>query len=138
ESTTDFRTQAWQTSLRIWASRPALGHGPGQSAVRIAASPIYLSSFDKAGTTLGTAEGIWAASLIDAGVLGLAAWLALFATIVFVTGRVLIRGPTTLRLATFAATLTALLGAQVAEDRIEMRIWVVLALALATALAAPL
>ncbi len=123
--TTAFRTDAWKAAATSWSARPVIGYGPGQSSVRVA---LAASSAPR---QLASAQGLWAASLIDAGVFGFAAWLILLAAIAAAATGWAVRGPTALRVALLMGGLVAILGSQVADDRLIMRTWFMLGVVLA-------
>jgi len=124
ELTTEFRLNEWQRAAEAWSVRPVIGHGPGQSAVQLSSrSP---RSPDR--VVLGSAHGLWAASLVDAGILGLFAWGLLLGSMAFFAARHLLRRPTALALGLAGAALVAVAGSQVSGDRLELRAWVALAL----------
>lgn len=129
--TTDFRTQTWETVLEIWADRPAIGYGPGQSSVQ-----LTMKEGDDAPGLL-SAHGIWAAALIDSGVLGLAFWLAFLGGVLGVGTRCLLRRPSLLRAATATAALAAFLSTLIAGDRLDLRVWILLAAFTAVSLPPP-
>jgi O-antigen ligase len=120
--TTDFRTQTWERVIEIWAERPAIGYGPGQSSVQLT---IEAAGDDAPG--LLSAHGIWAAALIDAGALGAACWLLFLGGALGVGMRCLLRRPSLLRAAAAAAALAAVLSALIAGDRLDLRVWILLA-----------
>lgn len=125
------RTEAWQKAIGVWSSRPALGHGPGQSAVRLAGDPLRLRENQSGAAILGSAHGVPLAALVDAGVFGFGFWLLLFGSVIFIGARAVLREPTWLLSGVFAAALVAILAALVAGDRLELFAWVILALLLA-------
>jgi hypothetical protein len=127
--TTDFRTGTWTRVEQIWARRPVLGYGPGQSSIRLA------KSFEE--PVLVSAQGVWAAALIDGGVLGLS-MLVLFLGGVLVAGaRALYRSPTPLLAAAFAGAGIAVFESQTAGDRLRLPAWVLIGLLLAAAQCKP-
>jgi hypothetical protein len=126
--TTRFRTEAWDQAVDLWATRPILGFGAGQSSVRIA-----LATEGTGATALPSAQGLWAASLVDVGILGFAAWAVLLVGIVALVARAAWRRPSAEALLVFASVLASCLSSAVAGDRTELRVWVVLALGLALA-----
>jgi O-antigen ligase len=130
---TQYRTEAWRAATRAWAIRPVLGYGPGQSAVRLAGETDVDSRANptEPPAVLGSAQGLWAAALVDAGVVGLGAWLVLLGAAIATASVAVIRRPTVLGAALLAASVTAVLGAMVTGDRFELRAWVVIALLLA-------
>src|SRR5205807_2450607 len=88
--TTDFRLETWRRVTAIWAQRPILGYGAGQSSVRLA--EVQLANGEPT-HLLASAQGIWAASLVDAGVLGFGAWAWFFIAAVATAGASLVRRP---------------------------------------------
>jgi hypothetical protein len=133
--TTSFRTTTWHRVGDIWSTRPVLGYGPGQSSVQLTAdgdfAGVAADSRHRAG--LQSAQGLWAASLIDAGVVGLAMWLVLFCGVLGVAFAAARARPSPLLGGVALAALTAVVGSQVAGDRLDLRVWVLLGLALAAA-----
>jgi hypothetical protein len=130
------RTGAWEESSEIWARRPLLGYGPGASSVMLARvdNAVGVTS---APTVLGSAYGVWAASLIDAGVFGLLAWAVVFAAVLIHSTRVALATRSRLLWASLAAAVSAVVSAQVGGDRLDLRVWVLLALTLVVALVTP-
>ncbi len=132
-STTTFRTETWRNVRLIWARHPALGYGAGQSSVRLA-----LQTEQDLGVPpsygLPSAQGLWAASLLDAGVLGLEAWILFLGGVVTIVAAALVRRPNPLQLACFVALACAMISSQTGEDRLQLIAWTLLGLSLATAL----
>jgi O-antigen ligase len=128
ERTAEFRTQGWETALLTWSEAPLLGHGPGQSAVQLAGPPApYLAAEFRENTiVLGTARGLWAASLIDAGVTGLAAWVVFLGLVLTVAARQALQRDW-LTLGLLAAVMASLIGSQISGDRMELTGWALLA-----------
>ncbi len=126
--TARFREDAWDQALVVWAARPALGYGAGQSSVRLA---LLQGQVDAGG--LPSAQGVWTASLIDGGVVGLGCWLALVAGIITLSIRWVWWRPTIESTLVLTAVLAACFSTAVAGDRVELRVWMVFALALALA-----
>jgi hypothetical protein len=126
--TTRFRTEAWSQAVDVWATRPVLGFGAGQSSVRLA-----LATDGTGAAALPSAQGLWAASLVDVGVLGFAAWSVVILGILALVTRAAWRRPSAEALLIFASVLASCLSTAVAGDRMELRVWVVLALGLALA-----
>lgn len=129
--TTAARTESWQRAMNEWSARPLLGFGPGQSAVRLAQESAPIAGYERPTKVLASAQGMWAAALLDAGVLGFAAWIYVLVGIMFLCGGALVRRPEPLRAASFAALAVVILGSQVAGDRLEIGTWLVIGLALA-------
>jgi hypothetical protein len=127
-TTARFRTDAWDQAAHIWATRPVLGYGVGQSSVRAAIAGAGVDA-----SVLPSAQGLWAASLVDVGVLGLAAWVVLLGGIVTLLARDVWRRPGAENTLVLAGVLAACLSTAVSGDRVELRVWLVLALALAIA-----
>jgi hypothetical protein len=127
ELTTAFRTTAWQNATTIWSRRPILGYGPGQSSVQLTRE---VTGSLKAPSLL-SAQGVWAAALIDAGALGLACWVLLVGGIVCYGFLSFVRDPTYVRGAVMVAALVAVASGLIAGDRLELRTWVALGLLLA-------
>lgn len=129
--TTAARTESWQRVLNEWSSRPLLGYGPGQSGVRLAQDSAPIAGYERPAKVLASAQGMWAAALLDAGVLGFAAWIYVLVGIMFLCAAALVRRPEPLRAASFAALAVVILGSQVAGDRLEIGTWLVIGFALA-------
>jgi hypothetical protein len=124
--TTRFRTEAWDQALEVWATRPVLGFGAGQSSVRLA-----LANDGVEAAALPSAQGLWAASLIDVGVLGFAAWAVLLIGIAVHCAQTAWRRPGAMELLVFCSVIGGCLSTAVAGDRMELRVWVVLGLGMA-------
>jgi len=124
ELTSAFRTTAWNDVTAIWSRRPLLGYGPGQSSVQLTAE---LTGSPDA-PSLASAQGVWAAALIDGGAMGLACWVLLIGAVVCYGLLGFIRRPSLVHGAVAAAALAAVASALVAGDRLEPRTWVVLGL----------
>jgi len=130
-TTSATRIDAWERSTVEWAEQPLVGHGPGQSGVQLA----YRQDPSVVGTTsapvvLGSAQGLLPAALIDAGLLGALAWVALMVACIVPIVRGAFRRPDALRLGVLVAGLVAIGGAQVSGDRFETQTWLVIGLAL--------
>lgn len=123
------RTGAWNESATIWSRRPVLGYGPGASSVKLARRDNAVG-VTSSPMVLGSAYGVWAASLIDAGVFGILAWITFFATVFYQAGSVAIRAASPLLWAAIAAALASVLASQVGGDRLDLRVWLLLALTL--------
>lgn len=123
------RTGAWSESADIWARRPVLGYGPGASSVKLARRDNAVG-VTSSPMVLGSAYGVWAASLIDAGVFGTLAWAVFFGAVLYyaISTAVKLRSP--LLWAAAAASISAMLAAQVGGDRLDLRVWLLLAFAL--------
>jgi hypothetical protein len=76
---------------------------------------------------------MWAASLVDAGVVGLACWIVLLTSAGFVAVRAATRSPSAVTWATAGAAAAAIAGAQVTGDRLDLRVWLVLGFGVAVA-----
>ena len=125
--TTSYRTGIWKRDVQVWERRPVLGYGPGQSAVQVA----YAYSAPAKPQTLVSAQGVWASALIDSGVVGLCAWIYLVGAVLIIGGLGVVRRPTLLAGAAFAAALAVLVDIATAGDRLDPRHWLVLGLLLA-------
>lgn len=130
--TTQFRQTAWTASIDIWSRRPALGHGAGQSSVQLARE---LAGADSRVPL--SAQGLWAATLIDTGALGLAFWVMLLGGLFMLASRRLVRQPSPLRGWVLFAATAALLSSQMAGDRLVLSTWALLGLLLAASTVAP-
>jgi hypothetical protein len=126
------RTDAWRQASSIWARRPVLGFGPGASSVELARRDTAVG-VTAGPVVLGSAYGIWAASLIDAGVFGLLAWVVLFAVVLIHAAATATRSRSSLLWVTLAAAFAAVLASQVGGDRLDLRVWLLLGLTLAVA-----
>lgn len=126
--TTDFRTRTWENMVDLWSVRPVTGYGAGQSAVRLT---ILVEGADA--PALSSAQGLWAAALVDAGVLGFGVMLAFFCGIVGLGVAAALLRPSMALVALTGAALAGLLSAAVATDRLDQRVWIVLGLLLAAA-----
>jgi hypothetical protein len=124
------RTDAWSESEHIWSERPVLGFGPGASSVKLARRDNAVG-VKSSPMVLGSAYGIWAASLIDAGVLGLLSWLVLFASVLYYAGSVALARRSLRMWAVMAALVAAMIASQVGGDRLDLRVWVLIGLVLA-------
>jgi O-antigen ligase len=131
------RTESWQRALNEWSARPLVGYGPGQSSVRLAHDPVLrIADHERPEKVLGSAHGVWAAALVDAGVFGFAAWIYLLGGIVVVCAVALLRRPDALHAASVAALAAVALDAQFSGDRLEIGTWLVIGFALAVATSA--
>lgn len=129
--TTDFRTTTWERVVDIWSTRPVLGFGPGQSSVQLTAASA--DPMEPGSPALQSAQGLWAASLIDAGLIGLGMWLVLLGAALATALAAALRRPTVLVAGVALAALAAVAGSQLAGDRLDLRTWLLLGLALAAA-----
>lgn len=125
--TSQNRTVAWRAAVRRWEERPVLGYGPGQSSVRLSYRPdpravnrVY------APIVLGSAQGLWAAALIDAGVVGFCAWVALFGSLLAFGARSAWRDRGSRLLLIFWTATTAVVVSEFTGDRVDFRVWLAL------------
>lgn len=134
-ATTANRTVAWRSAVEAWERRPLIGNGPGQSAVRLSYRPDggVTAPGATAPKVLGSAQGLWAASLVDGGLLGMMAWTFFLGGAATVLIRAALRRPDPLVVGLSTAATVGILAAQLAGDRLEMRAWLVLGLAMAAA-----
>jgi hypothetical protein len=137
EVTTSFRSDTWRNVGRIWARRPALGYGAGQSSVRLALQSDANSPRAVPRRGLPSAQGLWAASLIDAGILGFETWVLFLGGALVIAGAALVRRPGSFRLACFVALTAAVITGQTGEDRLDLAAWTLIGLALAAAICEP-
>jgi hypothetical protein len=137
-STTAFRTQTWHRAIEIWTHRPTLGYGPGQSSVQLALTEGSQSGRSSSPpTVLRSAQGLWAASLVDAGVIGFAMWVLFLGLLLAAGIRACLVAPRFARVALIVAAFIGVGGAEVAGDRLELTVWMMLGLVLAMASGAP-
>jgi O-antigen ligase len=132
--TTDFRTRAWGDAIDVWSASPVIGYGPGQSSIRLA---TWAPSAMPGAPGLASAQGAWAAALIDAGVFGLACWLFVWGGVIVTGARAVLRRPDALRLAVGAASVAAVLEVMIAGDRVYPREWLMMVLPFAFASGKP-
>jgi hypothetical protein len=132
QQTVTARTGAWGEASEIWSRHPVLGYGPGASSVKLARvdNAVGVTS---APTVLGSAYGVWAAALIDAGVFGILAWIVVFGAALSHVARVALVARSRLLWAAAAAAVSGALSAQVGGDRLDLRVWILIALAVAIA-----
>ncbi|MHB1243250.1 MAG: hypothetical protein ACYC1P_07625, partial [Gaiellaceae bacterium] len=116
--TAEFRTRTWNRVLDIWAVQPAYGHGAGQSSVQLS-----LLSDGPSAVGLQSAQGLWASSLIDTGVVGLGLWLALLGTFLALAFREAWRWWSAENALLVLAAVAAVASALVAGDRLDLRTW---------------
>jgi O-antigen ligase len=135
EMTSENRTRAWEQAAEVWSRKPIFGHGVGQSAVRLSYRPDgnAIEPGLTAPKVFGSAQGLWAAALIDVGIVGLTAWIALLGTLLSVSLRAAIVRRDVLSAAMFCSGLTAVALTQLSGDRVDLRVWLILAVALALA-----
>jgi O-antigen ligase len=131
--TVSVRTTAWAQVNETWARRPVLGYGPGASSVKLArrVDPQTLGVVSAPALVLGSAQGIWAASLIDGGVFGLLAWLVVFGAVFYYVGSAAMRVRSRMLWAAMLAALVAVLAGEVGGDRLDLHVWVLVGFALA-------
>lgn len=126
ELTAQFRQTAWTTSIDIWSRRPLLGYGPGQSSVQLARELGGPKS-----TVPISAQGLWAATLMDTGAIGFAFWVMLLGGLFFVAAGCAVRHASTAQILVLFAATTALLSGQVSGDRLGLSVWTLLGLLMA-------
>lgn len=127
------RTGAWGRAIDIWEQRPLIGDGPGESAIRLAYRPDggALRAGLVAPLVLGSAQGLWAAALVDGGIIEFLAWAAFFVVLLVWLGKRTLRRPAPLALAALAGAVVYIVLAQVSGDRLDIEVWFGLGLALA-------
>jgi O-Antigen ligase len=137
--TTENRTNAWHQAIRVWEQRPLIGQGPGQSAVRLAYRPegAAIRPGLRAPIVYGSAQGLWAASLVDAGLFGLAAWTGLLLGLLGLGAIMVWHRPSALGAALLAAATVAVISGQLLGDRLDLRVWLALGLLAAAAAVRP-
>lgn len=134
EASAGFRTQAWTASIDTWKQKPALGYGPGQSAVQLADSQ---GSENPSRRLLGSAQGLWSAALIDTGLLGVGAWTLVVGGSIASGVRAVVSQRSTAA-AALLFSLSVTLGSNlVAGDRLDLRSWLILGLTVAMARGCP-
>lgn len=128
------RSGAWNRAIAVWEERPLVGAGPGQSSVRLAYRPdgTAVAPGLRAPLVLGSAQGLWAAALIDGGLLMLMAWTFLLGILLLGVTRAGLSRPDPLSIGALAAAGVAVIAAQFAGDRLDVRAWLVLGLAAAS------
>jgi len=128
------RTGAWARAITVWEQHPIVGDGPGQSAVRLSYRPsgAALRPGLVAPPVLGSAQGLWAATLIDGGIFGLAAWAAFLIAVLAAAVSSATRRPQPFSWGILTSGLVYLILGQVTGDRLDMQVWVLLGLVLAT------
>ena len=132
QTTTTNRLDAWDRALERWQSRPVFGYGPGQSAVQLAYRPDTLPGNSEP-TVYGSAQGLWAASLIDVGLVGFFSWIALLAALfAFAVQTAFARSDRFILAGTAAAGVAVIIG-ELSADRFDIRVWIALGLMLAAA-----
>jgi hypothetical protein len=131
QATVSSRRSAWNEAEQVWSTRPLIGFGPGQSGVKLAHRPDPAASgVAHAPVVLGSANGVWAAALVDAGLVGLTLWLALMGTILALAVRGVLAAPNLLRVGLLCAAAVGVGASLVTGDRVELRVWIVLGLVL--------
>jgi O-antigen ligase len=135
--TSSFRTETWDQVASVWSQRPALGYGPGQSSIQLAEVASPGSAAPGVSPPLVSAQGLWAASVIDGGVLALSAWVLFLGGVLLLGARTVLRAPTVVNVAVFVAAVTALLESQLTGDRLYLASWVLAGALLATAIRQP-
>jgi O-antigen ligase len=136
--TTQFRTATWARAIELWAQKPILGAGPGQASVRLTVAGVDQVLFQKLPPgALLSSQGLWAAVLLDTGLLGLAAWLLFLGGVTWSAVRRLISHPDHLAAALLCALVIALFGSLTAGDRLELWVWLLLGGVLAAARSVP-
>ena len=131
-ATSQNRVDAWNAATKTWSAKPAFGYGPGQSAVQLAYRPSVAPG-ERAPLVLGSAQGLWAASLIDTGLVGLFCWVAFFAAVAVMSARAIARWPSVMLGAAAASAAVAVALGNVAADRLDLRVWIALGLLAAAA-----
>lgn len=126
--TSENRTKAWREAIDVWERRPLIGQGPGQSAVRLAYRPDAIRPGLRAPIVYGSAQGLWAASLVDAGLFGLAAWTGLLLGLLGLGVISIWQRPSPIGAALLAAAIVAVASGQLLGDRLDLRVWLVLGL----------
>jgi O-antigen ligase len=127
--TISFRTGTWSRVLDIWGQRPVLGYGAGQSSVRLAAgTDVPADERPSPPGPLQSAQGIWAASLIDGGVIGFACWMLVLGGIVLLALDLVWRRPGAVTWGVAAALVAAVAGAQITGDRLDLLVWLLIGL----------
>jgi hypothetical protein len=125
QTTTGFRVSTWDQAIDLWSTRPVSGFGPGQGSVKLAQHEIVSG---RSYEVLGTANGIWAAALLDGGVLALSFWVLTLGGLLYVGARAILRGADTLVLGIFVAATAAVFASLVQGDRLDPQVWVLLGL----------
>jgi hypothetical protein len=128
-ATADFRKQTWNRVLDIWAAQPAGGYGAGQSSVQLS-----LVTQGPEAVALNSAQGLWASSLVDVGLVGLGFWIALLGGALALVLRSVASGPTLPLAMLLMATVAALCSMLVAGDRLDLRLWLLLGIVAAASL----
>lgn len=125
QDTVASRRDAWRNVGSQWTGEPLIGHGPGQSSVLLALRPDPGTS---APVVLGSAQGLWGAALLDAGLVGLAAWALTLGCLFLAGAGALRRGAGPLAWATVAAAAIATLVGLIVGDRLDSKVWLLLGL----------
>lgn len=124
----EFRVATWNTAIGLWSERPIIGFGPGQGSVKLAQQEVVPYAPGATHVVLGTANGLWAAALLDGGIVALSFWVLMLGGLLYVGGRAVLRRPDALRVGTLVAATTATLGSMVQGDRLDLTVWVLLGL----------
>jgi O-antigen ligase len=125
-----FRKDAWGRAINVWAHRPLIGYGPGQSSVRLAWETSIEESTGPP-RVLGSSHGMWAASLVDGGVLAFGLWAAFLGAVLYAGGRLVFHAPNALALALFVSACTAVAASQISGDRLDLQVWLLIGALLA-------
>jgi O-antigen ligase len=136
--TTQFRTATWSRALELWAQKPILGSGPGQASVRLTVAGVDQVLFQKLPSgALLSSQGLWAAVLLDTGLLGLVIWFFFLGGVTWSAIRRLLSNPDYFAAALLSAVVIALFGSLTAGDRLELWVWLLLGAVLAAASSDP-
>jgi O-antigen ligase len=81
---------------------------------------------------------LWAAALLDVGIVGLSLWLALLGTALALVLRTTWARPSVVTAALTMAMVAALCSTLVANDRLDLRVWMLIGLAAAVAVRDPI
>jgi O-antigen ligase len=133
ELTAQFRTTAWTASVDVWSRRPLLGHGPGQSSVQLARE---LAGADSSVPL--SAQGLWAATLMDSGAIGFAFWAMLLGGLFAAAAGRALREPSWAHVLVLFAATTAIISGQMSGDRLGLSTWALLGLLMAVSTAGAL
>jgi O-Antigen ligase len=137
-STTAFRTDTWRQAIETWTQRPIIGYGPGQSSVRLASAANSQPGEPTAQPrVLRSAQGLWAASLIDAGLIGFAMWIVFLGLVLTGALESLLFHPDARRLLLCIAGITGVLQSEFSGDRLNLVVWIILGLLVALASSRP-
>jgi hypothetical protein len=72
---------------------------------------------------LRSAQGLWGSALIDVGLIGLGFWVALIGAVLALALRTGYSQPSLASAMLVMATVTAVCSALVANDRLDLRVW---------------